>query len=286
MYIALAVHGLTYGMLLFLVASGLTLIFGMMGILNIAHASFFMLAGYFCVTVLRWTESFWLSLLLAPIGCALVGCVVERFFLRRIQRHGLGHIGELLLTLGISLIVADAVKAIWGTGSNEVLGPVALRGLVAIGGWEYPAYRLFIIGVSLALLAIMATLLFKTRLGMILSAAVSDADMVSALGINMPRVFTVVFGLGTWMAGVAGVAATPLLTVFPGMADQIGLDAFVVVVVGGLGNLVGAFVASLIIGEIYSFGIQFIPRLAPVLMFVFMALVLSFKPSGLFGGRE
>ena len=286
MYVAQAIHGLTYGMLLFLVASGLTLIFGMMGILNIAHASFFMLAGYFCYSVLFWTQNFWIALLVAPILVALVGILVERFLLRRIQSYGLGHLGELLLTLGIMLIIADAVKLIWGTDSKEVPIPEVLQGLVSIAGLEYPIYRLFIIILALGILGILFTLLYKTRLGMIVRAAVTDADMVNVLGVNMPKVFMLIFGLGTWMAGVAGVAAAPLLTVFPGMADQIGLDAFVVIVVGGLGSLFGAFVASLVIGELNAYGIQFIPRLAPVLMFLFMAIVLSFKPTGFFGGRE
>lgn len=286
MYTAQAIHGLTYGMLLFLVASGLTLIFGMMGILNLAHAAFFMLSAYFCYQVVSWTDSFWIALLVAPIAAALIGILVERLLLRKVQKHGLGHIGDLLLTLGLSLLIAEAVKAFWGTESHQVNIPPALQGLVSIAGLEYPIYRLFIIGLSLILLGILAFILFKTRLGMIVRAAVSDADMVSTLGINMPRVFMFVFGVGTWMAGVAGVAAAPMLTVFPGLADQMGLDAFVVVVIGGFGSLFGAFVVSLFLGELNSFGIQFIPRLAPVLVFLFMAVVLSFKPMGFFGERN
>ncbi|MBI9076534.1 MAG: branched-chain amino acid ABC transporter permease [Desulfatibacillum sp.] len=286
MYVAQAIHGLTYGMLLFLVASGLTLIFGMMGILNLAHASFFMLSAYFCYQVVAWTDSFWIALILAPIGTGLVGIIVERFLLRKVQKLGLGHIGDLLLTLGIALVISEAVKTIWGTESHQVLIPPSLQGLVTVAGLEYPIYRLFIIGLSLVILGALAFILFKTRLGMIIRAAVSDRDMVSALGINMPRVFMFVFGVGTLMAGVAGVAAAPMLTVFPGLADQIGLDAFVVVVVGGFGSLLGAVVVSLFLGELNSFGIQFIPRLAPVLVFLFMALVLSFKPMGFFGERD
>jgi len=286
MYVAQAIHGLAYGMLLFLVASGLTLIFGMMGILNIAHASFFMLAGYLCFQFLAWTQNFWLSLLFAPICVGIIGILIERFLLRKVQAHGLGHIGELLLTLGLMLIIAEAVKAFWGTESLVIRIPGSLSGLVHFNGLEYPIYRLFIIGLSFVLLGILAFILFKTRLGMIVRAAVSDAQMVSALGINMPVVFMLVFGIGTWMAGVAGVAAAPLLTVFPGMADQMGMDAFVVVVVGGFGSLMGAFVVSFILGELNSYGVQFIPRLAPVLLFLFMAVVLSFKPTGFFGERE
>ncbi len=286
MYLAQGIHGLAYGMLLFLVASGLTLIFGMMGILNIAHASFFMLSAYLCVTVLGATGSYWLSMLLAPLGVALLGILVERFMLRRAQASGMGHIAELLLTLGVSLVVTEAVKLTWGTEGLQVTVPSALAGLVNIAGLEYPVYRLFIIVLALAVLLLLSLVLYKTRLGTIVRAAVSDPDMVSALGVNIQMVFMLVFGLGTWMAGVAGVAAAPILTVFPGLADQMGMDAFVVVVVGGFGSLFGALLAALFLGELNAYGIQFIPKLSPVLMFTFMALVLAFKPTGLFGERE
>lgn len=286
MYLAQGIHGLAYGMLLFLVASGLTLIFGMMGILNIAHASFFMLSAYLCVTVLGATGSYWLSMLLAPLGVALLGILVERFMLRRAQASGMGHIAELLLTLGVSLVVTEAVKLTWGTEGLQVTVPSALAGLVNIAGLEYPIYRLFIIVLALAVLLLLSLVLYKTRLGTIVRAAVSDPDMVSALGVNIQMVFMLVFGLGTWMAGVAGVAAAPILTVFPGLADQMGMDAFVVVVVGGFGSLFGALLAALFLGELNAYGIQFIPKLSPVLMFTFMALVLAFKPTGLFGERE
>jgi branched-chain amino acid transport system permease protein len=164
--------------------------------------------------------------------------------------------------------------------------PQSLGGLANFAGLTYPIYRLFVIGLSIVILGIMALILFKTRLGKIVRAAVSDADMVSALGINTPLVFMLVFGIGIWLAGVAGAVAGPLLTVFPGMADLLGMDAFVVVVVGGFGSLLGAFIVALFLGELNAYGIQFIPRLAPVLMFAFMAIVLAFKPMGLFGERE
>lgn len=284
MYIIQAIHGVAYGMLLFLVASGLTLIFGMMGVLNLAHAAFFMLSAYFCFTVLQITGNFWLSLLLAPVAAAFFGILVERFLLRRVHIHG--HIGELLLTLGVMLVILEGVKALWGTESLVIQVPDSLSGLVSLGGLQYPFYRLFIILLALVVLGIMGLILFKTRLGKIVRAAVTHPNMVSALGINTPLVFMLVFGIGTWLAGIAGVAAAPLLTVFPGMADQMGMDAFVVVVVGGLGSLGGAFLASVMIGELNAFGVQFIPRLAPVLMFAFMALVLTIKPTGFFGDRE
>lgn len=285
MYVSQAIHGLAYGMLLFLVASGLTLVFGMMGILNLAHAAFFMLAAYFCFTFLQLTHSFWLSLLFAPILVGIIGVLVERFFLRKLEYGDLGHIGQILLTLGLSLIILHSVKAFWGTEPLVITIPQSLDGFVSFAGLKYPIYRLFIIALSFFILALLGFMLFTTRLGMIVRAAVSDADMVSALGINIPVIFTGVFGIGTWMAGVAGVAAAPMLSVFPGLADQMGMDAFVVVIVGGFGSLFGAFLAALLFGELNSFGVQFIPRLAPVLMFICMALVLSFRPSGFFGER-
>jgi branched-chain amino acid transport system permease protein len=284
MYVAQTLNGLAYGMLLFLVASGLTLIFGMMGILNIAHASFFMLSAYFCHTFLSMTGNFWVALLLAPIIAAFFGVLCERFLLRRV--HAYGHISELLITVGISLVILEAVKVFWGTEPLLVAVPETLSGFLWIVDLKYPMYRIFVIGLALLILFVMALILYKTRLGMVVRAAVSDADMVNALGVNVPVVFMLVFGIGTWLAGVAGVVITPILTVFPGMADQIGMDAFVVVVTGGFGSLIGAFIVSLFLGELNSFGIQFIPKLAPVLMFTFMAIVLAFKPMGLFGERE
>lgn len=283
LYVSQAIHGLAYGMLLFLVASGLTMIFGMMGILNLAHASFYMLAGYFSYTVLKLGGNFWLALLIAPVVAGFCGLLVERFLLRTV--HAQGHLAELLITVGIAMVILELVKLFWGTESMMIKMPRSLDGLLNFAGLSYPVYRVFVIGLSAVILGIMALILFKTRLGKIVRAAVADADMVSALGINTPLVFMLVFVIGTWLAGVAGVVAGPLLTVFPGMADQIGMDAFVVVVVGGFGSLLGAFVVALFLGELNAYGIQFIPRLAPVLMFAFMAIVLAFKPMGIFGER-
>ncbi|MCJ7545260.1 MAG: branched-chain amino acid ABC transporter permease [Deltaproteobacteria bacterium] len=284
MYVAQGIHGLAYGMVLFLVASGLTLIFGMMGILNVAHTAFFMLAAYFCYQVVAWTGNFWLGLLLAPIATAVVGVLVERFLLRRV--HALGLLFELTLTIGVMFGIMEGVKVFWGTENLPLAVPALLEDLVNIGGMEYPLYRLFIIGLSLVVLGFLAFILYKTRLGMVVRAAVSDADMVNALGINVPRLFMFVFGVGTWLAGMAGVAIAPILTVFPGLADQMGMDAFIVVIVGGFGSLGGALLVALISGLLSSYGVQFVSQLAPVLMFIFMAIVLAIKPTGLFGERE
>ena len=284
MYVAQGIHGLAYGMVLFLVASGLTLIFGMMDILNLAHAAFFMLAAYFCYQFLSLTGNFWAALLLAPIVTAFFGILLERFLLRKI--HAFGLMSQLTLTVGVSLVILAGVKIFWGTESLPVKIPPILSGLVKIGGMDYPVYRLFIIVLSLVVLAIMALLLYKTRIGKIVRAAVSDADMVNALGINIPLVFTFVFGVGIWLAGIAGVVIAPILTVFPGLADQMGMDAFVVVITGGFGSLTGAFIVSIIFGLLSSYGVQFVSSLAPVLMFAFMAIILAIRPMGLFGERE
>ena len=284
MYVAQGLHGLAYGMILFLIASGLNVIFGMMGVLNLAHASFFMLSAYLGYQVVALTGNFWLALLLAPLGSALVGVAMERFLLRRV--HAFGHMGELILTVGVGSIVLAAVKSIWGTESLQLKMPAILSGRVSVAGLEYPVYRLFIIGLALVILAVMMLLLYRTRLGKIVRAAVSDAGMVNALGINIPLVFMLVFGVGVWMAGVAGVAIAPILTVFPGLADQVGMDAFIVVVTGGFGSLAGAFIVSLIFGLLSSYGVQFMSELAPVLIVAFMAIVLAIRPHGLLGARD
>ena len=284
MYVSQAIHGLAYGMVLFLIASGLNVIFGMMGILNLAHGAFFMLSAYFGYQALSLTGNFWISLLLAPIFTGFFGIILERFCLRKV--HALGHMGELILTVGAGMVILAFVKIFWGTENLPLKMPVILEGMVSLGGLKYPIYRLFIIGLSLAVMIIMTLLLYKTRLGMIVRAAVSDRDMVNVLGINIPLVFMVVFGVGTWMAGIAGVVIAPILTVGPGLADQVGMDAFLVVVTGGFGSLLGAVIVSLVFGLLSSFGVQFISQLAPVLIVAFMAIVLASRPNGLFGVKQ
>jgi branched-chain amino acid transport system permease protein len=284
MYVAQGIHGIAYGMVLFLIASGLTIIFGMMGILNLAHAAIFMLSGYFCYQIVAMTGSFWVGLFVAPICTGIFGIFLERVFMRSIRASG--HLGELILTLGISMVILGFVKIFWGTQSLPMQVPEILQGMVNLGGLEYPIYRLFIIGMSMVVLVLMVLLLYKTRLGKIVRAAVSDRDMVNALGINIPVVFMLVFGVGCWLAGIAGVAIAPILTVFPGLADQVGMDAFIVVVTGGFGSLAGAFVVSIIFGLLSSYGVQFLSQLAPVLMVIFMAIVLAIRPNGLFGVKE
>lgn len=275
-------HGLAYGMLLFLVASGLTLVFGMMSVLNLAHASFYMLGAYFSYQMLKWVGNFWLGLLICPLLVALLGIAMERFLLRRV--HG-GHVQEFVLTAGIAFVVMEAVKWIWGTEPLPVPIPPSLSGSVMIMGNVYPAYRLFILFFSLGILCVLAYILMKTRLGITVRAAVSDREMVSALGTNTPRVFMLVMGMGTWLAGIAGVIAGPFISTYPGMAGEILVDCFVVTVTGGLGSLMGAVIASFLIGQLSSFGILLVPRFAIVFVFLLMAVVLIIKPAGLFGEK-
>lgn len=282
-FIIQCLHGVVYGMLLFLVASGLTLVFGMMSVLNIAHASFYMLGAYFSYQMFRIIGNFWVGLIVCPIIVGFLGIVMERFLLRRV--HAAGHVQELVITFGILFVINEAVKWIWGTTSLQVPTPSILSGSVAIMGSVYPAYRIFILFFSLAVLVFLAYILMKTRLGITVRAAVSDRDMVSALGTNTQYLFMLIMGIGSWLAGLGGAIAGPFMSTYPGMASDILADCFVVTVTGGLGSLWGAVVASFIIGQLSSFGILFIPRFAIVFPFLLMAVVLIIKPSGLFGEK-
>jgi branched-chain amino acid transport system permease protein len=274
-------HGLAYAGLLFLVSSGLTLVFGMMNVLNFAHAAFYMLGAYFSYSVLKITNSFILSIIICPLLLFLIGMLVERFLLRRV--HVFGHVHELLLTFGLAYIITESVKLIWGNYPLAVNVGGLLGGQVQLFGITYPVYRIFIFLCALVIGAAMSVIIYKTRVGIIVRAAVNDAEMVNALGTNVPLVFMSVFAVGAALSGFAGVIAGPLLSTYPGMAAEILIDAFVVIVVGGFGSLGGAMVASLIIGELQSFGVLIIPKLSLALIYLLMAVVLIVKPSGLFG---
>jgi len=283
-YAIQALHGLVYGMLLFLVSSGLTLVLGMMGVLNLAHAAFYMLGAYFAYTVTIHLGSFWLSLIIAPLIVGTLGIGIEHFTLRKV--HKSGHVAELLLTFGLFYVFAELVTIIWGSNPLRIPLPVLLTGEIPLMGTTYPVYRIFILGVSFLILIGMALLLLRTRIGILIRAAVSDADMVDVLGTNVPRVFRGVFGGGAALAALAGVIAAPFLSTYPGMGLDILLDCFVVIVVGGFGSLFGAFVTSLMLGQLQSFGVLWIPRLALVFQFLLMAVVLIIRPTGLFGEKQ
>jgi branched-chain amino acid transport system permease protein len=282
-YATQALHGVVSGMLLFLVASGLTLVFGMLGILNIAHAGFYMLGAYLAYTTVHQTGNFWLSLLLAPLVVGLLGAGVERWLLRR--THAFGHAYELLLTFGLFFMTGEAVRWIWGSNPLQVPVPAGLTGSIPLLGSQYPLYRLFILGVSALICGGMAIALLRTRIGIIIRSAVSDAEMVGALGINTPLVSLGVFSAGSALAAVAGVIAAPFLQADPSMGAVILVDLFVVIVIGGFGSLLGALLASLMIGELQSFGILWFPEFALVFQFLLMAVVLIVRPQGLFGEK-
>ena len=255
-YMIQAMHGLVYGMLLFLVSSGLTLVFGMMGVLNLAHAAFYMLGAYFAYTVTVYLGNFWLSLIVSPLIVGVLGVLIERFLLRK--AHKGGHVAELLLTFGVFYVLGELVRIIWGSNPLPVPVPQILTGDIPFMGMTYPIYRLFILLFSAFILIGMALLLMRTRIGILVRAAVSDGDMIAA----------------------------PFLSVFPGLGLDALLDCFVVIVIGGFGSLFGAFIAAVMIGELQSFGILWIPRLAMVFQFLLMAIVLIVRPTGLLGEKE
>jgi len=275
--------GLSTGMFIWLVASGLTLIFGVLGVLNFAHGSFYMLGAYFCYTLLSFMgDNFWLGLLLGPLCVCAVGFVVERFFLRYVYHLALPY--QLLLTFAFVLLFDDLVKVIWGAGSIGSPMVPGLSASVPIMGRNFPVYSLFIIGVGPLVALSMWALLEKTWWGRIIRAASSDREMASAIGVRVPVLFTSVFMFGTWLGAMGGGLAVPyvgLLT--PGMGESVIIDAFVVAVIGGLGSLKGAFLGALIIGLLSSFGTRFIPTFDMFLTFILMAAVLLWRPQGFFG---
>jgi branched-chain amino acid transport system permease protein len=277
-------HGLVYAGLLFLVSSGLTLVFGMMSVLNFAHASFYMLGAYFSYSLLKVTNNLWISLIVSPLLLFLLGALIERFLLRRV--HVFGHVHELLLTFGVAYIIQELVKWTWGNYPLGLNLTGFLTGTVNLFGLTYPVYRLFMFFCAVFISILMALVLFKTRIGIVVRASVDDNEMVNALGINVPRVFMGVFAFGAALSGFAGVIAGPLLTTYPGMAGEILVDAFVVIVIGGFGSLGGALVASLMIGELQAFGALLFPDLSMALIYMLMAAVLIIKPSGLFGEEQ
>ncbi|WP_233860332.1 branched-chain amino acid ABC transporter permease [Paraburkholderia sp. HD33-4] len=283
LYAMQALHGLVYGMLLFLVASGLTLIFGLLRVLNIAHAAFYMLGAYLAYAIVTLTENFWLSLFVAPTIVGLLGAAVEYGLLRRIRGHG--HEYELLLTLGLFYMISDATRWIWGNYTLEVPTPSLLVGSIPLLGGLYPKYRLFILAFSGLICVLMGVVLKRTRLGIVILSCVSDREMVSTLGIDTALVMTTVFGFGSALAAIAGVVAAPFLQVDPSMGQAILVDTFVVVVIGGFGSLSGALIASILTGEIKSFGILFVPQFALVFQFLLMAAVLIVRPQGLLGNK-
>ncbi|NNE52440.1 MAG: branched-chain amino acid ABC transporter permease [Sulfitobacter sp.] len=309
------IDGLVTGLLLFMLSAGLTLIFSMMGVLNFAHASFYMLGAYFAYSISLYT-GFWMGLLIAPLIVGVLGAGVERYGLRRVHQYG--HVPELIFTFGLALLIEELVQFIWGKNQMPYAIPDVLNFTAfAIAGNSIPAYKIFMIFISVAIFIGLLYILTKTRVGMIIQAALSYPRTVEALGHNVPLIFMGVFGVGTALAGVAGVIAGPVLGTFPGMAFVLGSIVFVTIVIGGLGSLWGALAASLLIGWITTFaksyniemsdilnGIGVVtpadlddnifrdlwtvtsPQIADILPYILMVLILIFRPAGLFGKRH
>lgn len=275
--------GLSTGMFIWLVASGLTLIFGVLGVLNFAHGSFYMLGAYFCYTLLSFMgDNFWLGLIFGPLCVCVVGFIVERFFLRYVYHLDLPY--QLLLTFAFVLLFDDLVKVVWGAGSISSPMVPGLSGSIPIMGRNFPVYNLFIIGVGPLVALGMWAMLEKTWWGRIIRAASSDREMASAIGVRVSALFTAVFVFGTWLGAMGGGLAVPyvgLLT--PGMGETVIINAFVVAVIGGLGSLKGAFLGALIIGLLSSFGTRYLPAFDMFLTFILMAAVLLWRPQGFFG---
>ncbi len=273
-------NGLSYGALLFLLASGLSLIFGVMRVVNMAHGSYFLLGGYIGLTVVLRTRSFVMAMLAGTVAIALVGIGMERLFLRRLRGQELG---QVLMTVGFSLIFQDLALLIWGGDPYNLPVPAALGGALRVGGMVFPIYRIFIMGVAVAVGLGLWLLLDRTRVGAMIRAAVDDGEMAEGVGINVPRISLVVFGLGAALAALGGVVGAGFLGVYPGADSEVLPYAFVVVIVGGLGSLPGAMVGSLVVGLLDNFGKALFPELAYFTLFAPMAVILALRPTGLFG---
>jgi branched-chain amino acid transport system permease protein len=297
-FIEQSLNGIQLGMLLFLLAAGLTLIFGIMDLMNLAHGSLYMIGAYFAATFAAWTDSFVLGVLLALIATLAVGMALEVIAIRRL--YGRDHLDHVLGTFGLLLFFNELVRLIWGpAGLTLSLPPEMLNAVQILPGLYYPVYRLVIIGVTLAVALALYLLVMRTRLGMLIRAGASNREMVGALGINIKLLYTLVFGLGAALAGFAGLMQAPILTVQIGMGENILILAFVVIVIGGIGSIRGAFVAALFVGLVDTVGRAFLPdlldryvsvnaaaTLAPALssmmIYLLMALVLVVRPEGLF----
>ena len=305
-------NGISYGLLLFMLSSGLTLIFSMMGVLNFAHASFYMLGAYFAYSTTE-LVGFWPALFVAPVIVGLLGAGFEKYCLRRV--HKFGHVPELLITFGLSYIVLELVQLVWGRSSVDYRVPPALDGpLFTLFGTQFPMYRGFMMLVAILMLIAIWLLLTRTRIGLVIQAALTHPETVEALGHNVPKVFMLVFGGGAALAGLAGVIGGNAFVTEPGMAGTVGSVIFVVVVVGGMGSLGGAFLASLLIGLVQTFAVAIdssllglfsamnlgvtpetfgyalwklkVSQVAPIMPYLFLVLMLIFRPKGLLGTRE
>jgi branched-subunit amino acid ABC-type transport system permease component len=276
-----ALNGLSFGALLFILAAGLSLVFGMMDVVNLAHGAFYMLGAYVALSVVQVTGSFWVALLAAPLALAVLGLVLEPLLLRRLRGR---HLDQVLLTIGVSLVIVDLIGLAWGREVRSLSAPPGLDGSVALIGGVYPVYRLFVMAFGAALAVAMAVIYRRTKIGMLIRAGVEDAEMLGALGVNTNRLFASTFATGAALAGLAGVIAAPVFGIQPGMDTDPGLlYSLVVVVVGGLGTLSGAVAGSVLVGPADTFGKVLFQDVALAVIFAIVALVLLLKPTGLLG---
>lgn len=273
--------GLQIGMVYVMLAIGLSLIFGLMTVVNFAHGAFFMFGAYMGLFMMGLTGNFWLSLVFVPVATGLLGLVVERFTIRPL--YGRDLIYPLLLTFGLSFVMIEGVRLIWGTGGTPFNTPSMLTGPVNLGFALFPKYRVFVIVVTALIVLGLWLFLEKTNLGLVIRAGTRDSIIVRVLGVDISRIWFIVFGIGTALAGIAGLLAAPMRGVHPDMGIGMLIECFVVVVVGGMGSILGAVVAGLLIGEVVSMVSMFYPMMGEVAIFIFMAIVLLIRPSGLFG---
>jgi branched-chain amino acid transport system permease protein len=275
--------GLALGSVFVLLAVGLSLIFGLLTVVNFAHGAFYMLGAYAGVFVLGATGSFWIALAAAPLIVGLIGLVVERFLVRPLYGRGIDY--PLLLTFGLALMLVELVRIGFGLEGVPFDAPAALRGAVNLGFGYFPLYRLFLIGVTALLVLALWLFIEKTSYGLVIRAGARDPEIVRVLGIDISKVWLVVFGIGTGVAGLAGVLSAPMRSVIPDMGSTVLVEAFVVTVVGGMGSLIGAVVAGVLVGVVVSMTSLIWPDLADLAMFALMAAVLLVRPQGLFGRK-
>lgn len=282
LFVEQVLNGLQLGVMLFLMAAGLTLVFGIMGLINLAHGSLYMIGAYVAATVQQATGSFLVGLLVALPVAALVGMAVEMIALRRLYPRD--HLDQVLATFGLILFFNELVKIVWGPQAYFMAMPDLLSGSVdIIPGISYPAYRLAIVAAGLVVAILLYLLITRTRIGMLIRAGATNREMVNALGVNVDRLYTIVFGLGAALAALAGIMAGPILALEVGMGESILILTFVVVVIGGIGSVRGAFVAALLVGIADTFGrVLLPPAIAEMTIYILMAAILVWRPQGLF----
>jgi branched-chain amino acid transport system permease protein len=280
--------GLSVGMFLFLVSVGMSLIFGVTRIVNLAHGSFYMVGAYFMVSIIEFLPerpwAFWVALLLAPLGVGALGAIIEATLLRLIYHRE--PLLQLIITFGLLLVIGTLVLLVWGPDTKSVPRPDVLAGSVRVFGQPFPSYYLLVLALAPVTALALWLVFYRTRWGMLIRAATVDREMLGALGVNVAVLYTQVFAFGSWLAGFGGALAAPTVAVALGMDADVLTTAFVVVVVGGLGSFAGSFISALLVGELQSFGILIFPAISIVLIFAMMAIVLIVRPWGLLGRPE